>query len=385
MSQAHLRSILIVVCIGGSLMLMGCGGGLVNGTVQTTSDQIETPHAATTDGEDIVLPQNTETIPSTLESIVPTPSISTVSPTSPPLSTHTGDETQPSSELNGIVIDHRSIELFDSIPDVYLQSAAQMRMIFIDRSVGENIDNGLTCLGYPSSTSSPSRCRRDQHKVPAYNVPASDLSWSKSGGYDRGNWVLQFWSETGCGTWSEKVDCFIEIIDPMIDQFDVVSFQYSYLAVDAGSTIEDLPGGFFWDNRDLSDVYDLEAYEAQHPDKVFIYWTTSLARSIGTDESDVFNQQMRQYTAANDKVLFDVADILSHDPSGIPCYDNRDGVAYDNGNNSENHPDDGVERLAICQHYTTEVEGGHLGSVSAGNIRVAKAFWVLMAKIAGWS
>jgi hypothetical protein len=30
------------------------------------------------------------------------------------------------------------------------------------------------------------------------------------------------------------------------------------------------------------------------------------------------------------------------------------------------------------------VEGGHLGSVSAGKIRVAKAFWVLMAQLAGW-
>lgn len=27
---------------------------------------------------------------------------------------------------------------------------------------------------------------------------------------------------------------------------------------------------------------------------------------------------------------------------------------------------------------------GHLGSISAGGIRVAKAFWVLMAQIAGW-
>jgi hypothetical protein len=94
---------------------------------------------------------------------------------------------------------------------------------------------------------------------------------------------------------------------------------------------------------------------------------------------------MRQYASANGKILFDVADILSHDPYGNPCYDNLDGVAYDNGNNSEDHPDDGVARLATCQHYTTEVEGGHLGSVSAGSIRVAKAFWVLMARIAGWN
>jgi hypothetical protein len=41
--------------------------------------------------------------------------------------------------------------------------------------------------------------------------------------------------------------------------------------------------------------------------------------------------------------------------------------------------------LAICQDYTTETEGGHLGSVSAGGIQIAKAMWVLMARISGWN
>jgi hypothetical protein len=50
----------------------------------------------------------------------------------------------------------------------------------------------------------------------------------------------------------------------------------------------------------------------------------------------------------------------------------------------ENYPDDGEDYPAICQDYTTETDGGHLGSVSGGAIRIAKAFWVLMARIAGW-
>ena len=73
-----------------------------------------------------------------------------------------------------------------------------------------------------------------------------------------------------------------------------------------------------------------------------------------------------------------------HDGRRAAWCDNRDGVPYDNGNNVEDFPDDGQDYLAICQHYTTETEGGHLGRVSAGKIRVAKAFWVLMARIAGW-
>jgi hypothetical protein len=285
---------------------------------------------------------------------------------------------------SSIVVDHHSVALFELIPEEYIQAAEALNMFYADRSVGSNINEGLDCLDYLSDEDAPFGCRRIEHRVPAFNVDPSELDWYRPGGYNRDNWDFLFWPQPGCDGWSGKAGCFFNAMDSDIDQYDVVSYQFSYLAVMSGSTIEDQPGGFFWDNPDRLDVYDLETYEAQHADKVFIYWTTSLARGIGTEESDTFNEQMRQYATSNGKILFDVADILSHDPSGNLCYDNRDGVPYDNGNKSENHPDDGVDRMAICQHYTTEVDGGHLGSVSVGKIRVAKAFWVLMARIAGW-
>lgn len=283
-----------------------------------------------------------------------------------------------------IVVDHNSVALFEQIPESYLQAAAAMPMIFVDRSVGQNIDDGLDCLGYPSDEEALARCRVLDHVDPRFTVNREQLNWSRAGGYSRSNWDFHFWPETGCSEWFTKLECFLGIVDPVIGQYAVLSYQFSYLEVDEGSTIADQPGGFFSDTPGSRDVFDHEAYETEHPDKVFIYWTTSLARAIGTRESESFNEQMREYASRNDKPLFDVADILSHDPSGAPCYDNRDGVAYGNGNNSENHPDDGVNTLAICQHYTTETEGGHLGAVSVGSIRVAKAFWVLMAQLAGW-
>lgn len=281
-------------------------------------------------------------------------------------------------------VDHHSLVLFDLIPEEYIQRASQLRMLFIDRSVGFNIDEGLTCLGYPSNAASPIGCRRAQHKQAVFNVPEQDLAWSRPGGYDRSNWTFQTWPTNGCGSWSEMAQCFIVHVEPMLDRYDVISFQYSYLAVDGGSSIDDVPGGFFSDGRNTTDVYDLEDFQARNPDRVIIYWTTSLARSIGTEESLIFNDQMREYAMENNKILFDVADILSHAPSGESCYDNRDGISYSDGTKSEDYPDDGQDFPAICQHYTTEVNGGHLGGVSAGKIRVAKAFWVLMAQIAGW-
>jgi hypothetical protein len=291
-----------------------------------------------------------------------------------------------SAESHQIIVDHNSIDLFEQIPDEYIQAAESMAMLFMDRSVGENIDFGLECLLSDSDELAPNYCSRYVHVDPTYSVDPEVVNWYRDGGFDRTNWEYAPWPDgQDCSSWSQKVDCFIYFIEPQINTYDVVSFQFSYLLVNESSTIADQPGGYFWDNPSLTDVYDFEAFEARNPGTKTIYWTTSLSRGIGTSVSEIFNNQMRQYALENGKILFDVADILSHDPDGLPCYDNRDGIPYDNGNTSENYPDDGMDIPAICQQYTTEVDGGHLGSVSAGMIRVSKAFWVLMAQIAGWT
>jgi hypothetical protein len=276
----------------------------------------------------------------------------------------------------GIVVDHESVALFDELPADAMADAAAMRMFFMDRSVGGNIDEGLSCLA-AAHAEAPNHCVRAEHAVPEFSVDPSEVAWT--GTYDRANWSFMFWPE-GCDEWRGSVDCFVAEATPMIAELDVASFQFSYLAVGEGSDIADPNLGFFADNADRGDVHDYAAFAAAHPDTTVIYWTTSLARGIGTVESRDFNDAMRGSAIEHEVPLFDVADILSHAPDGTPCFDNRDGVAY----LDENHPDDGVDLPAICQHYTSETEGGHLGSPSAGKIRVAKAFWVLMARIAGW-
>ena len=273
----------------------------------------------------------------------------------------------------GIVVDHHSVVLFDSIPQQYKDAAAQLHMLFMDRSVGGNIDEYLSCLASPWA-SSRNFCKKYDHRDSNYAVSPSEVHWN--GIWDRSNWRYEYWP-SAC---SEDVQCFIDFMQPRMDSFDVMGCQFSYLAVTPGSKIADPVNGFFGNkiSRNHASVYSKFAIE--NPNKKIIWWTSSLARGIGTIESESFNDQMRSYTKNNQLILFDVADILSHNPSGVPCYDNRDGIVY----LTENNPDDGLNIPAICPQYTTETEGGHLGSISAGGIRVAKAFWVLMAQIAGW-
>lgn len=296
-----------------------------------------------------------------------------------------------------IVVDHTSIDLFDQIPPEYLEAAKNTRMMYSDRSFGQNINEALNCLTATSWSTTPAHCRVDyyqkgriwrtktytQRDMDAGTVPSAITYTPDPVKYDRSNWTFEF----KMGSWSELTQSFIQEVGPAYNETkDVISYQFSYLNVDANDDIANPTNGFFANNERTYDIYDYENYISQHPEKTFIFWTTSLARNNGTSVSENFNNQMRSYALANNKILFDVADIISHREDGSPCYDNRDGVEYCNREgNCENFPDDGQNIPAICQEYTTELEGGHLGSTSAGKIRIAKALWVLMAQVAGWN
>ena len=115
----------------------------------------------------------------------------------------------------------------------------------------------------------------------------------------------------------------------------------------------------------FGNVANLEALEKEHPDTVFVWWSMALPRRSSTGMQQ-FNRQMRAYAVAHNKVFMDLADIESHRPDGTACTDNE-------GN--------GIE--AICQDYTNERNAGHLNAL--GSQRAAKAIWVLMARLAGWT
>jgi hypothetical protein len=264
-----------------------------------------------------------------------------------------------------LIINQNSLALYDQIPDQYLRAAEHLRILFMDRSVGSNINDGITCLSYSSWTSSPSHCRR------AY-IDNSLTNWKTFTGNDSiipegilfpGNNNRSNIEYTAAGgTWRQDLESFIQNYPRYIQNRDIFTFQHNYLQVTSGS---DLDNVYFDPNYTGTNIYDILALEQQYPEKTFIYWTTSLARTIGTQDAQDFNDQMRVFASTNHKILFDVAAIESHRPDGTLCTNDQ---FYE----------------IICKEYTTEVNGGHLGSVSTGKIRIAKAMWVMLAQIAGW-
>ena len=319
-------------------------------------------------------PTTTSSTPPTISPTALPTSETTLQPTAQPTSQPTTQPTvqptlrptrQPNSPDRDIIINQNSVALYDQIPDQYLRAAEQLRILFMDRSVGSNINDGLTCLSYSSWISSPSHCRRayiDNSLTNWKTFTANDSSIPEEIRFPGNNNRSNIEYTAAGGTWRQDLDSFIQNYPRYIQNRDIFTFQHNYLQVAPGSDIDNV---YFDPNYNGTNIYDILALEGQYPDKTFIYWTTSLARTIGSQDAQDFNDQMRVFASTNHKILFDVAAIESHRPDGSLCTNDQ---YYE----------------IICKEYTTETNGGHLGSVSAGKIRIAKAMWVMLAQIAGW-
>lgn len=259
--------------------------------------------------------------------------------------------TPPPTPDGMILVDHNSVALFDRIPDQYIGAAKNTSMLFRHASQGANIRDALfNCMWVAD---------------PPVGQCGSANLWPRDSKYqvNENTWVFEFHDpppNQNPGWWN-KVYYFEDRMIGSGRNFQVAGFKFGYVDATPGSLIDDQ----FFNNNPSSNypnIQDLEALEAANPNIDFMYWTMGVARAVGTQELVNFNQNLRTYAAQHGKILMDIADILSHDENGRPCM-------Y--GGNE-----------AMCADYTDELNGGHLNEY--GKVRMAKAFWVLMAQIAGW-
>jgi len=266
----------------------------------------------------------------------------------------TRGDSQPAADLEApLRIDHRAVAEFDRLSDGEIQAASGMKVLLRSASIGWNIDHGLSCLmnSFPGRSRRPNACDR--------RIPAEQVVYGAK--YDRRNWRIELRGNPG---WYGKLSDFVNRIDRLTtaEPVDVVGFNFNYSDGVAGSRIVEqflstTP------NAQPGNVATLEALEQRHAGKIFVWWSMALPRRSSATMQQ-FNERIRIYAVEHGKILFDLADIESHGPDGTPCTDNQGS---------------GLE--ALCQQYTDERDSGHLNAL--GSQRVAKAMWVLMARLTG--
>ena len=213
-----------------------------------------------------------------------------------------------------ILVGHQQVDI-STVPDSAITSAAALRLVLRRASVGGNISGGLDSL------------------------------YTSNNKYNRSLWVF---SDRGNPGWQAKVDDFVSFTGSNLTGYDVFSMKFCYIDPDAD-------WAYYRDH--------MLALEAANPTKKFVWWTIPImtAGDGPAAQRDAFNQSVRTYCGANNKPLFDLADIECHTPAGVKVTD---------GSGNE----------AMYANYTDD--GGHLNTT--GQARAASAFWYLMARVSGW-
>jgi hypothetical protein len=145
-----------------------------------------------------------------------------------------------------------------------------------------------------------------------------------------------------------------------------------------------------WYNNSSSGVTaELDGYvssttnlEAAFPQTVFVYMTmpittTNYSYEVDTEPEDeywrcVFNNQLRAWCTANNRVLFDIADIEAHDTNGNLCTFEYNGLLCEQLWSGDNQGGD-----ACCGEVG---DGAHPSNFAAEEL-IAKGFYALAAAI----
>ena len=340
--------VLIMVFIGLALMLAACQPQITDVAVTDKTATILNPTATRE------LPLATVSL--SPPAVTPTPQVTdTLEPVAIATQTATPSAAVLRREGEPIIINHTNVDTFENIPDQYLEAASKLRLLLLHASVGWNIRLTLDCMG--DLQPRIGHC----HVLP----PHKEYRDTK---YNWTNWVFDFYQPPPSQNpgWYNKVSIFINRINSTgsEEKIDVATFKLGYVDAIPGSEIDE--EFFKVPNTVYPTIQDLEDLERQYPQITFVYTTLALARAIGSEDSRNFNQQLREYALAHNKILLDLADIESHLPDGTPCFDM-------NGNDIE----------ALCDFYTTEKGGGGHPS-GLGSQRLAQAIWLVMARITGW-
>ena len=129
---------------------------------------------------------------------------------------------------------------------------------------------------------------------------------------------------------------------------------------------------------------DMNQLEIDYPGVNFVYMTGHLDASRETGNLHIRNEQIRAYCEANDKILYDFADIESYDPDGVYylAMAANDACDYDSDGDRSHDSNWAVNWQNANAGEWYSCDSAHSQPLNA-NLK-AYAAWHLWARLGGW-
>jgi hypothetical protein len=227
----------------------------------------------------------------------------------------------------------------DTIPSSYLTTAkANYRIWYGHTSHGSQIVTGMDLIYAQDSNY-------------AYNAGAGSLSLQEETGVDLGHNGDLSWATTTRNT-----------LNTPGNNINVVMWSW------CAGVSDNTEAGI---NTYLDAMNQLET---DYPDVTFVYMTGHLDGTGATGNLHIRNDQIRNYCQNNNKILFDFADIESYDPDGTYYPDDTDWCNWCTTWCAAN----------TCPAFDCVDDTGCQHSVCFNCYRKGRAFWWMLARMAGW-
>ncbi len=308
---------------------------------------------------------------------------------------------QASAADQTIIIDHSSVDLYDDIPQSYIDQVKNMRLNIIGESHSRGYGEGAEDL---EAIDNKFATTHGNSPVAANNTLRIDHGYSanQNGSYSNYNGE-NIWFTNAAN--QQKVKDYINWSNTNSSAFpiDVIGFGWCWdLNQGAATTNPDPVYNVHWygsseggpegnkswgldaaDTAETSNSINMDSYIAategyqtyidSQNQSTKVFFSTGPVDNDGPDNTGergyqryLKHQHLRNYITANGGILFDYADILSHNDAGTLATETWSGHDF-----PIIHPDN-----------ESGNGGAHIGE--NGLLRLGKATWVMMARIAGW-